>query len=155
MLTLGSSVAGTYVIAPPRAAPAAGRIVNGTFSCTVPASTVADTNRISPPLETACPTLSPCAAPKLSLPAGVQDVAFPPANDSGDPPRAAWNNGPYPGPDAGLFQLVRYVCSSKLVRLLPPSWTPGNVRLPVLSFLWVISSCCWSVSFRAGIRSPE
>src|SRR5450432_4065942 len=107
MLTLGSSVAGTYVIVPPRVAPAAGRIVNGAFNCTVLASTMAATNRISPPLETACPTPSPCVPPKPSLPAAVQDATTPPAKDSGAPPSAAWNNGPYPGLPAGRFQLVR------------------------------------------------
>src|ERR1039458_1625819 len=60
-------------------APAAGSVVNGTFSCTFWASTIAATNRTSPLHVTACPGLSPCAAANPSRPAAVLEAPEPPA----------------------------------------------------------------------------
>src|ERR1035438_9319872 len=126
MLTLPSSVAGPYVTVAVIVAPPAGIARNGAFSCTVCASTIAATNRISPPELTAWPAASPCGAPNPSRPAAVLDVALPSPNRTGLPPSAASNSGPYPGPAAVLSQLVRYVCKSKLVRRLTPAGTPAN-----------------------------
>jgi hypothetical protein len=53
--------------------------VNGTFNCTVSVFTIAATNRISPPLLTACPAESPCGAANASLPFPVVLAAVPPA----------------------------------------------------------------------------
>src|ERR1035437_10070971 len=152
MLTLFSSVAGAYVTVAVIAAPAAANTRNGAFSCTVCASTIAATNRISPPWHTACPAASPCAAPNPRCPATVLDATVPPPNRTGLPPSAASNRGPYPGPAAVLSQLVKYVCKSKSVRRLTPAGTPANVRLPVLSRRVPVSTCCWIPSLTAGIR---
>src|SRR5690242_848643 len=133
MLTLFNSVAGVYVTVAPIDAPAAGRVRNGALSCTVCVSTIAATNRISPPEQTAWPAVSPCGAPKPSRPVVVLDATVPPPNLSGLLPIAASNSGPYPGPAVVLSQLVKYVCRSNVVRRLTPAGTPANVRLPVLS----------------------
>src|ERR1035437_7208230 len=113
MLTLFNSVAGAYVTVAVIADPEVGNTTNGAFSCTVCASTIAATNRISPAQHTACPAASPCGAPNPSRPATVLDAAVPPPKCAGLPPSAASNIGPYPGLAAVLSQLVRYVCKSK------------------------------------------
>src|SRR4051794_31597958 len=98
MLALGSSVAGMYVIVGPAVDPAAGVALNGAFKNTVVALRIAAANRISPPIATACPGVSPCAAWNDRRPPGVAPATAPPADDSGPPPSAAGNRGPYPGP---------------------------------------------------------
>src|ERR1035441_1853987 len=152
MLTLGNAVAVLYVTAAVIAAPTAGSTVNGAFSCTVCASTIAVTNRISPPKHTAWLAASPCAALNPSRPAAVLDAAVPPAYFAGLPPIAASNSGPYPGPAVALSQLVKYVCNVKSVRRLTPAGTPANVRLPVLSRRVPVATVCWTPSLIAGIR---
>src|ERR1035437_2352575 len=152
MLTLFSSVADAYVTVAVIAAPAAGNTRNGAFSCPACASTIAATNRISPPEQTAWPGESPCGAPNPSCPAAVLVATIPPPNRTGLPPLAASSSGPYPGPVVVLSQLVRYVCKSNVVRRLAPAGTPANVRLPVLSRRVPVFTCCWIPSFTAGIR---
>ena len=71
-------------------APVAGGTWKGAFSCTVCASTIAATNRISPPPEqTAWPAVSPCGAPKPIRPAAVLDATVPPPNRIGFAPMVA------------------------------------------------------------------
>src|ERR1017187_346256 len=73
MLTLGNPVANVYVTVAVTVAPVAGSTRNGAFSCTVCASTIAATKRISPPPEhTAWPAVSPCGAPNPIRPGGKQ-----------------------------------------------------------------------------------
>src|ERR1051326_2000874 len=97
MLALGNAVAGRYVIVAAAWAPAAGATVNGAFNCTVFASTIAATNRISPLWLIAWPLLRPWAALKDTRPPVVLDATAPPPKVRGVAPSADWNRGPYPG----------------------------------------------------------
>jgi len=63
--------------------------VKGAFNWTVLASTIAPTNRISPPLLTACPAVNPCGPANANRPLPVDDAVVPPAKYVGVRPNAA------------------------------------------------------------------
>src|SRR5438128_5292187 len=109
MLTLGRSVAGRYVTVGPIAAPTAGVTESGAFNSTCVGSTIAATNRSSPPCVIACSGTSPCGAPNASTIADDPTAAVLPLNTRGVAPRLARNSGPELGGPATGSQLVIYV----------------------------------------------